>query len=301
MSSARARPPDPAARPRLTYPQHPSNAYTDAPAISYAVAQGNAHLAPGAVKINLSGLLVGNGLTVPAAQYPKYAELAYNYSITKLGHPVITLRTYETMVRELATCIPLIEQCQTDTSVCAQAQGVCNNAQIGPYEQTGLNPYDIRIPCEVPGLCYDESHVTAFFNEAATQKALGVDQPWAACNFDVNGQFSSDWMKQYAEPYVSSLLDAGILVLIYAGDVDFICNWLGNQAWTLGLKWSGAADFQKAPMADWKLDDGTAAGQARSSGGLTFLRVYDAGHMVPADQPRAALELLNTLTSGRAF
>ncbi len=156
---------------------------------------------------------------MPVAQYPKYAELAYNYSITKLGHPVITLRTYETMVRELATCLPLITQCQTDTSVCAQAQSVCNNAQIGPYEATGLNPYDIRIPCEVPGLCYDESHVTAFFNSAATQKALGVDQPWAACNYQVNGQFSSDWMKQFADPYVSSQLNAGTRVLIYAGDV----------------------------------------------------------------------------------
>ena len=158
-----------------------------APAISYAVAQGNKNLAPGAVKIPLSGLLVGNGLTVPLAQYPKYAELAYNYSITKLGHPVITLKTYQTMVKELATCLPLIERCQTDTTACSTAQSVCNNAQIGPYEATGLNPYDIRIPCEVPGLCYDESHITAFFNDATIQKALGVDQPWQTCNYNVNG------------------------------------------------------------------------------------------------------------------
>lgn len=115
------------------------------PAISYAVAQGNAALAPGDVKIALTGVGIGNGLTVPADQYPKYAELAYNYSITKLGHPVITLATYEQMVRELDVCIPLIESCQTDTSSCALAQSVCNNAQIGPYEATNLNPYDVRL------------------------------------------------------------------------------------------------------------------------------------------------------------
>jgi cathepsin A (carboxypeptidase C) len=123
------------------------------------------------------------------------------------------------MVRELATCVPLIERCQTDTSVCAQAQSVCNNAQIGPYEATGLNPYDFRIPCEVPGLCYDESHVTAFMNAAATQKALGVEATWAACNYQVNGQFSSDWMKQFGTPNLQAQLDAGTKVLIYAGDV----------------------------------------------------------------------------------
>ena len=27
-------------------------------------------------------------------------------------------------------------------------------------------------------------------------------------------------------------LGAGISVLIYAGDQDYICNWLGNRAWT---------------------------------------------------------------------
>ena len=34
--------------------------------------------------------------------------------------------------------------------MCGPAQGTCNNNMIGPYEETGLNPYDVRIPCEVP-------------------------------------------------------------------------------------------------------------------------------------------------------
>ncbi len=273
------------------------------PAISYAIAQGNAALANGNVKIQLEGVGIGNGLTVPVVQYPEYATLAYNYSIEKLGHPVITLKTYETMVKELDACLPMIADCQTDTSACANAQGVCNNAQIGPYEATGLNPYDIREKCEFAPLCYDESHVTSFFNEPATQKALGVQsgQPWAACNYNVNGMFSSDWMKQFATPYISDQLNAGTRVLVYAGDVDFICNWLGNQAWSLGLDWSGKAGFNAAPMNNWTLADGTTAGQVRTYGGFSFLRVFDAGHMVPADQPKAALALLNTMISGGKF
>ena len=54
-------------------------------------------------------------------------------------------------------------------------------------------------------------------------------------------------------------------------------------------------------MSPWTLEDGTVAGEARTYGGFTFLRVYNAGHMVPADQPKAALALLNTLISGAAF
>ncbi len=80
-----------------------------------------------------------------------------------------------------------------------------------------------------------------------------------------------------------------------------VCNWLGNQAWTLGLGWSGAQAFAAADMKDWVLADGTVAGQARTYKGFTFLRVYDAGHMVPSDKPEAALALLNGLIFGSAF
>jgi len=38
---------------------------------------------------------------------------------------------------------------------------------------------------------------------------------------------------------LAPLLDAGIPVLIYSGDQDYICNWRGGLAWTLALKWQG--------------------------------------------------------------
>lgn len=267
-----------------------------APAISYGVQQNNKNPGAGDVQINLKGVAVGNGLTVPLDQYPYYPILAYNYSIEKLGKPVISLDTYTTMVEELKTCLPMIAECQTTTSECANAQGTCNQAQIGPYEETGLNPYDIREPCEFPPLCYDMSHITAFFNDATIQKALGVDPKttWATCNYDVNGMFANDWMKQFGDPEISSQLESGTKVLIYAGDVDFICNWLGNQAWTLNLDWSGKAAFNAAPVTNWTVG-GDVAGELRTSGGFSFLRVFDAGHMVPADKPAAALALLNEL------
>lgn len=34
---------------------------------------------------------------------------------------------------------------------------------------------------------------------------------------------------------VEFLLDKKIKVLIYYGDKDFICNWMGGEAWTNGL------------------------------------------------------------------
>ena len=38
-------------------------------------------------------------------------------------------------------------------------------------------------------------------------------------------------------------------------------------------------------------------GELRSANGFQFLRVFDAGHMVPRDQPAAALAMLNAFIS----
>ena len=47
-------------------------------------------------------------------------------------------------------------------------------------------------------------------------------------------------------------------------------------------------------MNEWVLSDTLrTAGQVKSFGALTFARIYDAGHMVPYDQPEASLEMVN--------
>merc|ERR1712060_930303 len=51
-----------------------------------------------------------------------------------------------------------------------------------------------------------------------------------------------------------------------------------------------------APDEDFVLGD-VAVGRERSSHGLTFVQVYDAGHMVPHDQPQVALGLLQRFIS----
>ena len=83
----------------------------------------------------------------------------------------------------------------------------------------------------------------------STKKALGVDEKhshsWSTCNFGINMKFHDDWMHDFS-PKVALLLNADIPVLIYAGDVDFICNYLGNKAWSYNLEWKGKDDFQKA-------------------------------------------------------
>ena len=113
---------------------------------------------------------------------------------------------------------------------------------------------------------------------------LGVDSSLTAnftsCSNSVGIAFenSQDMLHPTAE-YVAALLERGVRVLIYVGTYDWICNWVGNERWTLALDWSGKEEFAKQPLKDWEIG-GKRVGRTRSAKGFTFATVDGAGHMV---------------------
>merc|ERR1711904_481209 len=109
--------------------------------------------------------------------------------------------------------------------------------------------------------------------------------------------YAGDWMHGNYALKLPDLLQDGIEVLIYAGDCDYICNWLGNKAWTQKLKLDHADDFNAAEDKEWQVDGKTVA-KHRNSNHFHFMQVYEAGHMVPMDQPAASLEMVNKFISG---
>ncbi|MBA0701319.1 hypothetical protein Goari_020439 [Gossypium aridum] len=105
-----------------------------------------------------------------------------------------------------------------------------------------------------------------------------------------------DWMRNL-EVGIPALLEDGIKLLVYAGEYDLICNWLGNSRWVHAMQWSGRKEFVASPEVPFVVD-GLEAGVLKTHGSLGFLKVHDAGHMVPMDQPKAALEMLKRWTKG---
>jgi len=261
------------------------------PAVTHQIWLNNKQLPAGAVAINLKGTSVGNGLTDPAVQYQYYAQMAIS---TNDHSPAVNNVTHALMVAATAPCVAAIKACQANKATCVVATDTCNAGLLMPYELTNLNPYDMRIKCAKPPLCYDFSNVGTYLQKPDVQAKLGVTgHKWADCNRGVTIGFEldGDWMKSYQQMIPDQLAD-GIRVLIYAGDQDFICNWLGNQAWAKQLDWPHKDEFNAAPVTNWTVD-GKAAGEKRSSNGFTFLRVFDAGHMVPRDQPENARAMLD--------
>jgi cathepsin A (carboxypeptidase C) len=263
------------------------------PAVGYRILQGNQR--GDGPHINLKGIGIGNGLTDPYTQFPSYAETAYNWCNEKLGAPCITEAAYEEMLSLLPACLNKTLECNrgpddTDES-CSVAYAICSEYK-GYYFATGRNSYDIRKPCDGP-LCYSMNNTLAFYENGVVHAALGVSDSakWSTCNPHVGELFDKDHQRNFNYT-IPPMLEAGIRVMIYAGDMDYTCNWIGNKAWVMALNWPGKAAFNAAPDVEFAVG-GRWAGEERTYGNFSFVRIYDAGHMVPMDQPEVSLYMVS--------
>lgn len=253
--------------------------------------------------INLKSITVGNGWTDPYTQYAYYKPMACGDG----GYPaVLDKKVCKSMEKALPRCQSLIKKCHDsgDSSDCSTATFYCNSQLIYSYEPSGMNLYDVRSMCEdKENLCYTVmKHVTEWLNTAEVREALGseVDE-FATCNLPLEDQFmrNGDWLRQ-VHHVVPGLLEE-IPVLIYAGDADFIANWLANRAWVERLEWPGQKKYNAAKTKKLRLGGdkkGKHYGNVKSHGNLTFIQIFEAGHMAPYDQPEASLDMLNRWING---
>lgn len=241
--------------------------------------------------INLKSVLIGNGLTDPYTQYPLYRPMACGEG----GYDaVLSEDECVSMDNAMPRCQSMINSCYESKSFfsCVPASVYCNNQILGTYQRTGRNPYDVRIDCEGGSLCYPAlANIDKYLNKKDVMAALGVEtvDTYDSCNFDINRNFlfNGDWMQPF------HLLVPGILeqipVLIYAGDADFICNWLGNEAWSNELDWPGHKKFKSTKLSPLKGED-KEYGRVKTSGNFTFMQIYGAGHMVSLSSPGRSKE-----------
>lgn len=126
-------------------------------------------------------------------------------------------------------------------------------------------------------------NITLYLNSTAVRSAIGADDaagPFIEHAEDIRLRFWAHGdVLHRNELYVAELLQRSIKILIYAGELDFIANWVGNMGWTLDMEWHGQEGFRKEELREWMVD-GRPVGKTRSYGGLTFATIRGAGHLV---------------------
>jgi len=109
-------------------------------------------------------------------------------------------------------------------------------------------------------------------------------------------QTLTDWVGNFAVD-LPSVLEQKIPVLVYYGTNNFACNYLGGKRWANAMVWPGQSAFQLAPEVVYMVD-ATVVGLSKAAQGLTFLQIFNAGHMVPMDQPSVSLNMFKRFASG---
>ncbi|OIV90000.1 hypothetical protein TanjilG_00378 [Lupinus angustifolius] len=133
-------------------------------------------------------------------------------------------------------------------------------------------------------------------NNEKVKDALGVKNlDFVSCSISVYYAMLKDWMK-ILEVDIPSLLEDGIKLLVYVAEEDLICNY----RWVRAMKWLGQKKFKSTPKVKFIVDGGKV-GSLTSHGPLSFLKVYQAGCMVPMDQPKASLEMLRKCMRGKLY
>jgi len=254
------------------------------PAFAAYVVQQNA--AKKGMNIPLKGIAVGNGWVDPLIQAGSYAPYAY-------FHGIIDKSTLDQANADYVTCADDIKRKDY-----ASAFFDCNGVFSDVVEGTdNVNYYDIRKKCNPAPLCYDMTNIVTYLNLPSTRQKLGVgDRTWATCDGTVYSYFEhKDFERSFLKD-IPKLLASNVSVVMYNGDQDLICNFYGTSAYLDQMTWPGQNNFIKASNHSYVFN-GNSAGSIRTYGGLTFVVVYQAGHMVPYDQPSVALDLVNRVIS----
>ncbi|PSR84070.1 carboxypeptidase S1 [Coniella lustricola] len=173
----------------------------------------------------------------------------------------------------------------------------------------GAGWYDVTHPKADP---FPAHYMKGYLMQEEVLAALGVPVNHSASARAVGTVFtaSHDWILGGLRGAIAHLLDVGVKVHLMYGDRDYPCNWVGGEAVSKSIPWSSSASFASAGYAPLLVGGGDSArdssnnlemqvkGMTRQYGNLSFTRVFDAGHEVPAYQPQAAYEIFKRATFG---
>lgn len=179
----------------------------------------------------------------------------------------------------VSECQPMIQTCYssgTNTN-CKSAEAYCNTNIL----QALYGPWD---PYYVPTTSPDSYPAKAshLLNKTSFKKLIGADGNYTAHSTKVSDNFLStgDWMRNY-RPDLEYIIDHGVRTLLFDGDADFVFNYIGFENMVDGLETSFQSQYASQQWQNYTVE-GQLAGQYKTAGGLSYLRVYGAGHKVAA-------------------
>ncbi|XP_071173761.1 lysosomal protective protein-like isoform X2 [Mytilus edulis] len=150
--------------------------------------------------------------------------------------------------------------------------------------------------------CLNYSNVVKYLNTAEVRKQLHIPdmvQKWDICSADINLNYGRkyDSMKdQY-----NKILLAKKKVMVYNGDVDMACNFLGDEWFVESLNQKLVTERKAWHYTPEGTTSTQVAGFVKQFEDLALVTVRGAGHMVPTDKPQPALIMITNYLQDKPF
>lgn len=258
------------------------------PAVSHAIKDYNIKAK---TKINLRGLSIGNGLTDPENQL-MYGDYLYQLGLLDSNGRDL-FHQYEEKAKNFIKEKKFVEAYDMfDTLL---------NGDTIPYPSlftnlTGFKYYFNYLHTEDTN---ESDYMSEWIQSTDARKAIHVGN----CTFHVQTMKVESYLKADVMQSMAILisdLTQHYRVLLYNGQLDIIVPYPLTENYLQKLEWSGSKKYKTAKRKKWYVDN-ELAGYSKNVDNLTEVLVRNAGHMVPYDQPKWALDLITRFTRHKNF
>ncbi|KAJ8259284.1 hypothetical protein COCON_G00182960 [Conger conger] len=141
--------------------------------------------------------------------------------------------------------------------------------------------------------CTNSTPSTMYLNNPYVRSALHISPDalkWAVCSAEVNLNYGRLYMDMKSQ-YLKLLGALKYRVLVYNGDVDMACNFLGDEWFVESLQQE--VQVKRRTWLYNTADGQQVGGFVKDFSNLSFLTVKGSGHMVPSDKPAAAFTMFS--------
>ncbi|KAM9061114.1 lysosomal protective protein-like [Sarcophilus harrisii] len=161
--------------------------------------------------------------------------------------------------------------------------------------------FNVAVPppgAPIPGVpkCINATAMYVWLNQNNVRQALhipGFLPNWELCSTQVTSQYQRQYMDM--APFYQELLQSNVRILVYNGDTDMACNFLGAEKFVESLNQPVMTTYQP-----WYYQR-QVAGFFKEYEQITFLTVKGSGHMVPQYRPAQALKMFECFLKNTTY
>uniref|UniRef100_A0A8C1T7T7 Carboxypeptidase n=1 Tax=Cyprinus carpio TaxID=7962 RepID=A0A8C1T7T7_CYPCA len=149
--------------------------------------------------------------------------------------------------------------------------------------------------------CTNSTPSTLYLNNPQVKSALHISPgalDWVICSAEVNLNYNRLFM-DVKKQYLKLLGALKYRVLVYNGDVDMACNFLGDEWFVESLQQE--VQVQRRPWIYFNGETQQIGGFVKEFTNIAFLTVKGSGHMVPTDKPIAAFTMFSRFITKQPY